>query len=340
MANKYFRYFDIGIAEAITLSGQMAIKWYEKAINDSINSQLGTDKDYVVAMDTDSIMVDCSWIPELYKSSNGRESLSLEETIDILDRFGQNIFQNKVLNTASKDLMAMTQGRESRMEMKREVISDSSIWTAKKRYVMRIWDKEGVRYKEPHLKITGLEAIKSSTPKVCRAKLKELFHILVEGDEEKTREFILTFKKEFFLLSPGEIAFPRSVNGLEKYRNPDVNAKVPYMRVGTGGVPINVRASLTYNKMLEKKGLDKKYFLIKNGNKIRYLYLKLPNPTGENAIAFPRFLPKELDLDRYVDYNLQFEKTFLKPLSYIFSSLGWSMEKRSKLTKFFQSAAQ
>ena len=317
LGNKYFRFFDQRIAEAITLSGQLTIRWAEVAINKYLNKIMGTEKDYVIAIDTDSLYVNLGDLVEKVKPKN---------PIDFLDTVASEKLE-PVLAAAYDELYGLMGGIENRMVMKREAIADKGIWTAKKRYILNVHDNEGVRYKEPKLKIMGIEAIKSSTPAPVRLALKELFKVIIKGSEKETQAAVQQFKQYFFSLPAHEIAFPRGVSNVTDYAD-----RVLTYRKGT---PIHVRAALLHNKLLKQHSLTKRYEPIKNGEKIKFIYLKIPNSLKENIIGFNQYLPKEFDLDKYIDYDLQFEKTFLAPVDPIFKAVGWSSEEVQSLEDFF-----
>tara|TARA_R110000822_G_scaffold8533_10_gene33453 strand:+ start:232 stop:2745 length:2514 start_codon:yes stop_codon:yes gene_type:complete len=317
MGNCHFRYYDLRIAEGVTLTGQTVIRWAEKALNSYLDKALGTPKDRVIAIDTDSIYVDGNDIVAKYKGT---------DPVSFLDQFATKAVE-PVLETAFQKLFAITQGYNSRMVMKREVIADRSIWTAKKRYILNVHNSEGVQYAQPKMKIMGIEAIRSSTPAVCRVALKEMFKIIIGTDEETAQKEIARFKEDFAKLDPKDVACPRGVSNLTGYRDP--------AKIYSKGSPIHVRASLLYNHHVKKNGLGKKYQMIRNGDKIRFVYLRQPNPIKENIIGFPEDLPVELDLHRYIDYDLQFEKTFLAPLKIILDAIGWKPEKILTLEDFF-----
>jgi len=317
MGNKYFRFFDQRIAEAITLSGQLTIRWAEVALNKYLNKVMGTNTDYIIAIDTDSLYVDMGPLVEQVKPTN---------PIDFLDKVASDKLE-PVLTKAYQELFGLMGGIEDRMVMKREAIADRAIWTAKKRYILNVHDNEGVRYKKPKLKIMGIEAIKSSTPAPCREGLKELFKVMMQGDERENQKAIEQFRTYFNTLPAHEISFPRGVSNVSDYRN----AETVYRK----GTPIHVRAALLHNKMVKDLKLSKKYQPIQNGEKIKFCYLKTPNPIKENVIGFMQYLPEEFDLDRYIDYDLQFQKTFLDPIEHIFKAVGWSTEEVGTLDDFF-----
>lgn len=319
MGNRYFRFFDQRIAEAITLTGQLTIRWAEYALNAFLNRTMQTTsfKDYVVAIDTDSLYVSLDDIVNKFNPKN---------PIDFLDKIASDTLE-PVLDKSYADLYNMLGGVSNRMVMKREVIADRGIWTAKKRYILNVQDNEGVRYKEPKLKIMGIEAIKSSTPEPCRDALKELFKVIMTSNEAEVQQSIEQFKNYFKTLPPDEIAFPRGVSKVKEYKDNNTIYKK--------GTPIHVRGSLLYNKQLHDLALTKKYALIQNGEKIKFVYLRTPNTIKENVIAFPDYLPEEFNLGKYIDFELQFQKTFLDPIDPILNAVGWNSKEVASLEDFF-----
>ena len=317
IGNKYFRYYDLRIAEGITLTGQLAIKWAERAVNEELNKILKTDKDYVIAMDTDSLYLNFG---PLVKELNPKDP------VKFLDKICVEHFEPAIAKAYDK-LFNVMNCHKPRMEMGREVIADRGIWTAKKRYILNVHNSEGVQYAQPKLKIMGIEAIKSSTPEIVRDKFKEIFDVIISGSEEDAQNFIQKFKQDFKSRSPEEVAFPRSVSNITDWRD----RKTIYKK----GSPIHVRGSLVYNKALKESGMMHKYEAIQNGTRIKFCYMKKPNHVKENVIAFPDVLPKEFGLHHHVDYDKQFEKTFIEPLELILNSIGWKAEEQSSLEDFF-----
>jgi len=324
IGNQYFRYFKLANAEAITLSGQVAIRWIEGKMNTYLNKILKTkDVDYVIASDTDSIYLNMGpLVDTVYK---GREKTT-ESIISFLDKVCQMELE-KYIESSYQELADYVNAYDQKMFMKRENIADRGIWTAKKRYILNVWDSEGVRYSEPKLKIMGLEAVKSSTPAPCRKMIKDALKLMMVGTENDVIEFIENSRSEFKKLSPEEVSFPRSVSDVVKYKSSsDIYVK---------GTPIHVRGALLFNHYIKKEKLTNKYSLIQNGEKIKFCYLKKPNCIYENVISFIQEFPKELNLDKYVDYDLQFEKAFLEPLKSILDAIGWRVEKTVNLDSFF-----
>ena len=324
IGNQYFRYFKLANAEAITMSGQTSIRWIENKLNGFMNKTLGTeDVDYVIASDTDSIYLN---VGPIVNKVFGDKEVEKVKVIDALDGFCQAKIE-PFIDRSYLELASYVNAYDQKMQMKRENIADRGIWTAKKRYILNVWDSEGVRYAKPKLKMMGIEAVKSSTPAPCRDMIKEALKLMMEGTEEQVIDYIDSCRVRFRMLPPEEVAFPRSVSDVVKYKSPsDIYVK---------GTPIHCRGALLYNHYIKKNGLDRKYSLINNGEKIKFCYLKVPNKIGENVISFISEFPKELNLDKYVDYDLQFDKSFLEPLKIILDSIGWSFEKRVTLESFF-----
>jgi DNA polymerase elongation subunit (family B) len=324
IGNQYFRYYKLENAEAITLSGQVAIRWIESKMNIYLNNLLKTkDIDYVIASDTDSIYLNMGPLVEtIFK---GREKTT-ESIVSFLDKICK-VELEKYIEGCYQELADYVNAYDQKMQMKRENIADRGIWTAKKRYILNVWDSEGVRYEEPKLKMMGIEAVKSSTPAPCRKMIKDALKLMMSGTEDEVIEFIENSRKEFRKLPPEQISFPRSASDVQKYQsNSDIYIK---------GTPIHVRGALLFNYYIKKNNLTNKYSLIQNGEKIKFLYLKKPNSIHENIISFIQDFPRELGIDKYIDYDLQFEKAFLEPLKIILDSIGWNVEKKVSLESFF-----
>ena len=324
IGNQYFRYFKLANAEAITLSGQVSIRWIEEKINKYLNKILKTEEvDYVIASDTDSIYLNMG--PLVDTVYEGREKTT-ESVVSFLDKVAQ-VELEKYIESCYQELADYVNAYDQKMQMKRENIADRGIWTAKKRYILNVWDSEGVRYEEPKLKMMGIEAVKSSTPAPCRQMIKDGLKLMMSGTEEQVIEFIDKCRSDFRKLPPEQIAFPRTASDVRKYRShSDIYAK---------GTPIHIRGALLFNHYIKEKNLTNKYSLIGNGEKIKFIYLKKPNIIRENIISFIQDFPTELGLDKYIDYELQFEKSFLEPLKSILDAIGWNVEKTVNLDLFF-----
>ena len=318
LGNQYFRYFDLRMAEGVTLTGQLAIRWAERAVNAEMNKLMKTEKvDYVIAIDTDSLYINFA---PLVKQFNPKD------TVKWIDAICKDHFE-KILAKSYSKLFDKMNCYINRMEMGREVIADRGIWTAKKRYILNVHNSEGVQYEEPKLKIMGIEAIKSSTPEVCRDKFREIFKVIISQGEKETQNFIQNFKDEFCKLPAHDVAFPRGVTNITDWSD----RKTIYGK----GSPIHVRGSLLYNKQIKDLKLNKKYEMVENGSRIKFCYLRTPNTIRENVIAFPDILPEEFKLHNYVDYDKQFEKTFIEPLKLILDAIGWNPEEQATLEEFF-----
>ena len=318
LGNNYFRYFDRRMAEAITTSGQLSILWAQEAINKEMNKTLKTDNvDYIIAIDTDSLYV---------RMKPLIDKLNPKNPIDFLNKICRDHFES-VLSKAYNELFTKMNAYEDRMEMSREVIADKAVWVAKKRYFMQVHDNEGVRYAEPKLKVMGVEAVKSSTPQVCRDKFKKIFSIILNEGEQVTQAFIADFKREFKSLDPEQVSFPRGISDIDKWSD----KKTVYKKA----CPIHVRGALLFNHHVKKHAITNKYDTVKNGEKIKFCYLKTPNPIKENVISYTLNLPKELDLHRYIDYDKMYEKSFVEPIRNILDEMGWDVEPVATLEDFF-----
>jgi DNA polymerase elongation subunit (family B) len=322
LGSQYFRFYDLRMALGVTTAGQLSIRWIEGKLNDYMNKLLKTEDDYVIASDTDSIYLKLGpLVNKVYQ-----EKPSTEKIITFMDKVCEEKLQ-PYIDTSYQELADYVCAASQKMQMKREALADKGIWTAKKRYILNVYNNEGVQYKEPKLKVMGLEMVKSSTPSVVRGKMKEIIGVILNGTESDVHEFVANFKKEFTELPVGDIAFPRGVNDFNQYKD----SALIYRK----STPIHAKGALIYNHFLKQYKLDKKYPLINEGEKIKFAYLKMPNPFNQTVISFTTRLPKEFDIDKFIDYDIQFEKTFIEPIKIILDCMNWSIEKQSSLESFF-----
>lgn len=324
VGNQYFRYYKLANAEAITLSGQVSIRWIENRMNQYINNLLQTERiDYVIASDTDSIYLNFGPLVNKFFSNKLDDK---NKIVTIIDQICKDKLE-PFIDSSYQNLASYVNAYDQKMQMKRENIADRGIWTAKKRYILNVWDSEGVRYEDPKLKIMGIEAVKSSTPAPCRSMIKDALKLMMKATEDDLIDFIENCRTKFKNLSPEEIAFPRMVSDVNKYKS--------HSSIYVKGTPIHARGALLFNHYIREKNLQNKYSLINNGEKIKFVYLKKANPIRENVISFISDFPVETGLDKYIDYELQFEKAFLEPVKTILDSIGWNVEKTVNLELFF-----
>ena len=322
IGSEWFRYYDVEMAEAITLSGQLSIRWVADKLNEFLNKTVGTEEyDYVVASDTDSVYLRLGNLVD--KVCGGKTQ---QEVVEFLNKASEDIILPFIKKEYDK-LATLMNAFDNKMVMDRECIADKAVWTAKKRYMMNVLDSEGIRYKQPKLKIMGIETTRSSTPQVVREKLKESIGLIMRTDEDTVINFVEDFRKTFFGLPVEDIAFPRGVSGLSRYRD--------HSTIYRKSTPIAVKGALLFNHWIKEKGLSRKYQTIMEGDKIKFLYLKIPNPVKDKVISFSSSLPKELNLSEYVDKEEQFNKSFLDPLKNILDVIGWSHERRTTLEDLF-----
>jgi DNA polymerase elongation subunit (family B) len=323
LSNEFFRYYDMRVAESITVTGQLTILWAQKEINNYLNKILNTqEEDYVIAIDTDSLYIR---VKNLVKKISKADATT-EECVKLLDQFASQKLE-PLLEESYNNLCKYMNGYEQKMVMKREVIADKGIWTGKKHYALNVHNSEGVQYSTPKLKIMGIEVVRSSTPMSCRTMLKDSIGVIMNTDEENTQKYIQECREKFNTLQAEDIAFPRGVSDIEKFGDRHTIYKK--------SCPIHVRAALLYNHYININKIEKMYAPIYSGDKIKFLYLKQPNTIFENVIAFQTVLPEEINIRKYVDYDLQFQKAYLEPLKTILDAIGWSTEKHTTLEDFF-----
>ena len=324
IGNEYFRYYKLANAEAITLSGQVSIRWIENKINTYLNKLLSTsDKDYVIASDTDSIYLNLGPLVDKFFRNKSDDKVRI---VDLLDKICKDKLE-PFIDASYEELATYVAAYDQKMIMKRENIADRGIWTAKKRYILNVWDSEGVRYSEPKMKIMGLETARSSVPQYFRDRLKKAFRLIMSSDNDTVIEFIDNCKKETREAVVADIAFPRGCNGVTKYRHP--------REIYQKGTPIHVRGALLYNHYIKDKKIQHKNAFIQEGEKIKFVYLKVPNPIQENVISFFQDLPSEFNLEKYIDHDKQFNKAFYEPLRSVLECIGWKPERTGSLMEFF-----
>ena len=322
LGSQYFRFYDLRMALAVTLAGQLSIRWIEKHLNSYMNNLLKTEEDYVIASDTDSIYLKLGpLVDKVHKDKTDTNKI-----IAFMDRVCEDKIQPSI-DESYENLANYVHAFAQKMQMKREALADKGIWTAKKRYILNVYNNEGVAYNEPHMKVMGLEMVKSSTPSAIREKMKQSIKIMMQGTENDIHEFIADFKVNFKKLPVEDISFPRGLNGLKDY----ADSVIMYKK----GTPIHVKGAILYNHYLVKMGLDKKYPKIQEGEKVKFTYIKQPNPFKDMVISYPGRLPVEFGLQEYIDYDLQFDKAFIEPIKVVLDCMGWSTEKRNSLESFF-----
>jgi DNA polymerase elongation subunit (family B) len=322
LGSQYFRFYDLRMALAVTLAGQLSIRWIEKHLNSYMNNLLKTEEDYVIASDTDSIYLKLGpLVDKVHKDKTDTNKI-----IAFMDRVCEDKIQPSI-DESYENLANYVHAFAQKMQMKREALADKGIWTAKKRYILNVYNNEGIQYNEPQMKVMGLEMIKSSTPSSIREMMKESIKIMMTGTEDDVHKFIEDFRIRFKTLPPEEISFPRGLNGLKEYSD-----RVTMYKKGT---PIHVKGAIIYNHYLKELGLTKQYPLIQDGEKLKFTYLKQPNPFKDMVISYPVRLPKEFGIQEYIDYDTQFEKAFLEPIKVILDCMNWTTEKSSSLEDFF-----
>lgn len=328
LSNEYFLFFDQRNAEAITTSGQLSIRWIADHINGFMNSLLKTkDVDYIIAIDTDSNYVSLQKLVDMKFAGK-----STEETVDLLDKTCSGLFEPKI-NEFYQKLADKVNAYEQLMFMDREAIADSAIWTAKKKYAMRVYDNEGVRFpiNDPYIKVIGLEIKKSNTPTWVRGKLKKALLLILDNQktEKDVHKFIAQTKKEFQELEPEEISFPTPVNNLRKW----MDSQGGFIK----GTPAQTKAIITYNKFAQENEIDQTLYL-KDGDKGKWIYIREPNPMQSPSIAFPGKVPQKMKpfLSKHIDYTTQFDKTFMGPLRILLKAIGWSDKPKATLKGFLK----
>lgn len=317
IGNEYSRFFDTRIAEGITVSGQLSIRWIERKLDEYLNKICGTEgQSFAVAGDTDSIYISFAPLVEKFFPDAPKEKI-----VTALDKICEDKVQ-PIIDAAYTELAEYMNAYQQKMFMSREVIADRGLWRAKKNYALNVWNSEGVAYDEPQLKIMGIESTRSSTPEVCRNGIKDTLKIIMTGTELDVQKYIKAFKDAFYKLPIEDISRNTGVKDIDKWLIPDGYKK---------GTPYHVKGSIVYNRLLQAHNLTGEYRTIRNGDKVKLVYLKKANPTHNNTIVYPDVLPPELNLEKYVDKNKQYQKNYLDPVESLLNLIGWTSEKKNTL---------
>lgn len=325
MGCRYFRYYDIDNANAITSMGQVAIRWISNHINDYLNILLGTNNvDRIITNDTDSLFLNLN---DLVKK---RFKIRPEHKIitNFLDKFSETII-NPFIKKCYNDLGKYLNVKNQCLSMVRDVITSNFLIKGKKRYIANVTDCEGLRYPEPRLKYVGIEVVRSSTPKFFKNRLIESCKLIMTSDNEALMAYVDSIRQDMLSELISDISIGTGVSDVHKYANSDLVCGY------TKGTPIGCRAAIIYNKFILTNNLTSKYPLVESGDKIKYVYLKLPNTIKENVFGYIGNIPTESKLEKYIDYDLMLEKSFINPLTELLDIIGWSLSKVSTLDAFF-----
>ncbi len=313
LGSPYFDWFDLRLAEAITTGGQYSIKTAMSSI-DSVGEKTIGEK-ILIAGDTDSAYFTLEKLVEKHC-----KDFDTQKKVDWIDKFCDKVVL-RAIDDSYSSLNTYMNCFTNRMDMEREVIAESAIWSGKKHYAMSVLDNEKYRYPEPELKIMGLAIKKSSIPELFKAQLRECVRLILGGAKETQ---ILELKNkaysEFIKLHPYEYAINITVNNVSKYLTADnkVVSKTPQQS----------RAAIAHNLYLDKNG-EKSIARIKEGDKIKVVNLKTPNPCDQDVFGFIDFFPEELL--EHIDYDAIFDKGFTKPLLSVANAIKWTLAERSSM---------
>lgn len=322
--NQYFRAFDVRIAEAITLSGQLSSKWLFRDLIDYLNKICGSEKDRIVAGDTDSVYITLEDLVDRFMPNETDEN----KIVEFLDAAAEKIIKD-CIEPSYRRMQEATGCREQLMNMDREVIGSDAFWRAKKNYAIRILDDEGKRLEEPKYKIMGLEPAKSTYREDDRKKMEEAIHIILDRARGATNDDLLKliddYRDEYMDKPLHEVGKAIRVSKIDKWID------------GEGvksGTPGHTKAAINYNNQIRKHGLTNRFPLIQEADNIFQIELKKPNPTPYETIAHLGVLPKELGLEKYVDYATMFNKYFFAAVESYADAVGWKAEDFADLTAF------
>lgn len=331
--NKWFHFFNIDIAESITLQGQSAILYSEKILNRYFQEFWHKDtevhekfnlkvkgqlkKPSVVYIDTDSCYVQ---FEEMYESIEWLgESMAIDKFIMELYNFRLNDYIVKCM-----EKYAEATNTDNFLIFELETIAYTGIWLAKKKYLQNIaWeDKLEIddRYANlKKIKTIGFDTIQSSTPTLARKHLTEALKIVLSekptaGMLKRLVDYLNKCKKEFKLADVDQISFNKRTNNIEKYI---VDDSIEF-QIGTK-CPPNVKAAGFYNYLMNQSPKYKnKYKMIGNGEKLKLYHCK--HAICDMFAYMPGDHPVEIAPE--VDYEMQFEKSVIDPINRVLVAVG------------------
>jgi len=292
LANEFFRYCRYELPSSITMNGQLVLKTLINALTAKYGEEI-----ILCAGDTDSILI--SVAPLVKKHCNG---FTADQIIDWIQTFANTEFQ-QLINDTYQDLSEYVGAPENYMKMSCEKIISNAFWTAKKHYAYRLVVEDGIKLNTPKFGYKGLECVKSSIPRAIRAMQKETIQTILTNKED-LYNVVNRCKEKIMALSPEDIALPKTCNGLYKY----ADGKGGWIK----GAQAHVKAAMNYNKYVLNNKLINQYSLIKDGEKIRFVWMKQPNTLNAETFGFINRLPKDNMILDFIDYGTMYEKTYGK----------------------------
>lgn len=320
-----FRFYDIDNAEAVTLTGQDVIKTTSKMLNIEFNKKTGIEKDHCIYIDTDSVYFSSQ---DLIKDKDPKQfTITLARELEEKTNNFYDVMANRMFFC-----------NNHRFHIKGESISETALWIAKKRYAMlKIYDLEKNIDIDRKLKVTGLDVVRSSFPAAFQKIMSNiLISILKQENKDVIDNMILSFRGEMDSLPFKDVAKNTSVQKIKEYDNKKEKGFKNFEK----GCPAHVKASISYNRWLRINKLDNIYEPIRNGDKIKWAYLK-NNPLGVPTMALKGFNdPQDLIdfVSKYVNYDALFESELKKKVQAFYDALSWGMiptEVNQTVNKFF-----
>lgn len=318
LGTNHFRLYNVKCAEAITKTGQTITAEAFSLFNDYLDKVTGIPKDRIGFSDTDSAAVDMT---DLVYKFHKRDD-PFEDKLNTITKLCDKHFA-KMLDDRFIQFAGHLNSMKNRIVMKREKIA-SAILVAKKNYVVNVYDNEGVRYATPKLSVTGLESVKASTPKFFRKKLEEGYKLCFDDDEEKIHKFVLSVHEELYNLHIDDLAGNTTVNNITLFQD-----GLGGYRTGTPG---HVRAAIAYNNLVSASD---QYQKINNGDKVKIIQLKEPNPVKSKSICWIDKFPDDLIDPKYIDREKDYQKFFIKPFTRVLDVLSWHTEYQPNLDDLF-----
>jgi DNA polymerase elongation subunit (family B) len=325
-----FRFYDVDNAEAVTLTGQVVIKKTAEMANIKYCKELGTKEDYNVYIDTDSIyMMAEPLVKHRYPEYKEFDEKRMAQEVNTIAEETQS-FLNKFYDMLAERFFFIPKEKH-RFEIKKEYISKAGFWVAKKRYAQWMILKNGIPCDK--LDVKGLDVVRSSFPKAFQKFMSTMLKdILMGKNNEYIDDTLLTFKKSLPTLPVNLIAKGGAIKELSKYDNGSWQ-KGKAVADFEKGTPAHVKAGIAYNRLLKFFNCPYKHEPIRDGDKVKWVYLKT-NPLGLDTLAFKDYNdPKEVMdfVETYIDRDKIFEAELENKLDDFYNALKW--EKATTETK-------
>ncbi len=346
--NKAFYFYNVDVAQSITLQGQNLIKYADSVmeeyfikiwhIDTDLHKKLNIDHLKITPIkttypttiygDTDSNYVIFNYI---IKSIENFESLKINpvEFVASIIKLRIQPYLNKRFQQYAESFNTVNM-----QEFKLEHISNNGVFIAKKNYILDVAHEDGYLLSKSELLAKGFDLVKSSLPKWAREKGKELIKIILQQgnnlDMPQLMDKIKQYKNELMMLHPDELSQNFNLRTFKKYVLKDDD-----QLVFAKGAMVYPRSAGYHNHLLykQKDNIRKKYVKIRNGEKVRFYHCIKDNMYKIDCFSYlPGKFPMEFAPQ--IDYDEQFNVIILTPLNRVLEAMQLPQVEKSVI--FFE----